>query len=506
MDWKVPSLGEAILRTTKLCRRWLFDCPHGTALGGLLLLVLASCHSQYQPNARSELNLDPGWPKAHRKFHAAEVAPVRAQRPTIPGAEYVYEDEDNCGDCHRAYVKVFLASNVHRNVGCEACHGPGSKHAEDGELPVIVSFKDKTKPPAVLAEICLRCHEENACTEGAHWRTSKHAAGGVSCTACHRAHYDVPPGTPTSNKSGTASTRPFASRIRQASDQPIDYQTPKPKLPSLRGSSNHMGATLTTDCYRCHADKIELEQIAGPHQIGSRTGLTCVTCHDPHGNVKEFARKDLCLSCHQGSPTMAWHSSTHERYDVACTDCHNPHPRKEVPQVVNVSHTHVERPKRMPMAVQEPEACYKCHQKTFALGELPSHHPVREGKMVCSDCHDPHGQLEGNLKAETINLLCYKCHAEKQGPFAYPHTPVTENCGICHEPHGTVANNLLRQPAMFLCLRCHTGHRNNAHFPDIDTNPAGRAAFFTDCTNCHTQIHGSDVPAPSSPNARILTR
>ena len=78
--------------------------------------------------------------------------------------------------------------------------------------------------------------------------------------------------------------------------------------------------------------------------------------------------------------------------------------------------------------------------------------------MVCSDCHDPHGQDLDNLKEETVNLLCYKCHAEKQGPFAFEHPPVTERCTICHEPHGTVANNLLRQPATFLCLRCHAGH------------------------------------------------
>ena len=144
---------------------------------------------------------------------------------------------------------------------------------------------------------------------------------------------------------------------------------------------------------------------------------------------------------------MAWHASTHERYGVACTDCHNPHPHANVRQIVNINHYGVEQPKRLAMSVQEPEACYKCHQKMFAQNHLPSHHPIMEGKMVCSDCHDPHGQLEKNLKAETINQLCYKCHAEKTGPFAYPHPPVNENCDICHEPHGTVANNLLRQPA-----------------------------------------------------------
>jgi DmsE family decaheme c-type cytochrome len=107
-------------------------------------------------------------------------------------------------------------------------------------------------------------------------------------------------------------------------------------------------------------------------------------------------------------------------------------------------------------------------------------------------------------------MVCYKCHAEKQGPFAYEHPPVTENCAICHDPHGTVANNLLRQPTTFLCLRCHTGHRKGPtgpnHIPlmgDVGTSPASQAAFYTDCTQCHSQIHGSDVPSPHLPNAKL---
>jgi len=73
---------------------------------------------------------------------------------------------------------------------------------------------------------------------------------------------------------------------------------------------------------------------------------------------------------------------------------------------------------------------------------------------------------------------------------------VTENCLYCHEPHGTVANNLLRQPPVFLCLRCHTGHRRRHGFTNIDTSVDLQEAFYSDCTTCHTQIHGSDLPAP----------
>ena len=114
----------------------------------------------------------------------------------------------------------------------------------------------------------------------------------------------------------------------------------------------------------------EFQQIAGPHQICGANGFNCTTCHDPHGQILESSRKDLCLSCHTGAPTMAWHSSIHDHNGVACTDCHNPHPRTCVPQVVDIYHgngPNVVRPKRLMMSVDEPYTCYKCHPKIYGL-------------------------------------------------------------------------------------------------------------------------------------------
>ena len=174
-----------------------------------------------------------------------------------------------------------------------------------------------------------------------------------------------------------------------------------------------------------------MQQIAGPHQICGPNNFNCTTCHDAHGKILESSRQQLCLNCHQpGSPVMAWHTSTHAIMGVACTDCHTPHASANVPEIVGISHFDVARPKRLPMSVNDPVVCFKCHADVFAKFSMPSHHPLKEGKMFCGDCHDAHGQMEGNLRAETLNLLCWKCHAEKQGPFAYEHPPVTENCAI----------------------------------------------------------------------------
>jgi DmsE family decaheme c-type cytochrome len=486
----------------------------GLALIGLLLLATSACQSPHQPTRRTDPNLDPGWPQGNRFYHQASYPAQNATIPTVEGAEMVNDDE-LCSACHETYTKTF-ENNVHRGDNCESCHGPASKHVETrGKEPGMI-FSFKTGDPTVRAEACLKCHENNQCTEGTRWRTSRHAASGTTCVDCHRGHYNVPPGTRPTTEPGGAAREGSGSSARlagyaeaadaaakESAKEPAKDSAPRVKdstkggkLPSLKGTSTHLGAVAPGICFRCHSDYEEYAKVAGPHQICGSNGFNCTTCHDAHGQVIPATRKELCLECHQDAPTMAYHSSTHDQSGVACTDCHNPHPRIRGQRIVNVSHTNIVRPQRRPMSVQEPEACYKCHPKIYGQTQMPSHHPIQEGKMVCSDCHDAHGQETGNLKEASVNLLCYKCHAEKQGPFAFEHPPVREDCGICHNPHGAVANNLLKQPAAFLCLRCHPGHyaqhRHGGINLRIDTDPTLRQPFYTDCSQCHQQIHGTD--------------
>ena len=437
-----------------------------------------------------------GRPAGAGYWREKEYPPVRAAIPTIAKAEYVKDDE-LCMVCHESYVQ-YHKSNIHRDQSCEACHGPGSQHVRSrGQEPgTILSFKKMN--PAERSEACMKCHEQDSCAPGTKWRTSAHAHAGVSCTDCHKSHYNVPPGTPATI---LAELKDEANKIR-----PVSHQEPKKDavdMKAIRVASQALGARGPQTCYRCHQQTEELQRIAHPHQILGPNGFECRTCHDPHGNIRPESRTDLCLECHKGHPIMPWKSSAHALHGVACADCHNPHPSTELPNFTTVRHDHVTRPKRLPMAVQDPEACYPCHQNISSQFSLPSHHPLPEAKMRCGSCHDAHGGADRNLKEPTINLLCYKCHAEKQGPFVYEHPPVSENCDICHNPHGTVANNLLRQPTPFLCLRCHAGHRGSAH-TNIDKNRGLRPALYTDCTQCHAQVHGSDQPSPTRRGSRLL--
>ncbi|MCA9264855.1 MAG: hypothetical protein KDA60_13440 [Planctomycetales bacterium] len=475
-------------------------------LAFLCATVLTSCKSVVDPPRDASASGGSEWHNSSKRIPRSRAV-LRVERPTIAGAKYVNNDA-LCQVCHKTYVESF-EHNVHRVNRCEACHGPASKHLESrGQDPQsILSFHRMTK--AQRSEMCAQCHEQDACSPGQEWRTSAHAHNGVSCTDCHsKSHYNVSEGTPTTVPDFAALQQQnwsqlVAQQLANASES-LEGDTLKPKQddrPSLRGTSNNLGAVAPVVCYQCHGEKYDLERVAHPHQLNGPHAFSCESCHNPHGNVVEHSLKGLCLQCHGSDTHSNWHGSAHDMNGVMCTDCHDPHPDANVPKLVDLQHTTVKRPPRLPMSVDDPNVCFKCHKDEYAKSYLPSHHPLPEGKMGCTDCHNLHANTDKALIADTINLTCYKCHADKQGPFVHQHAPVEENCSICHNPHGSVTNNLLHQPTTFLCLRCHTGHRSPPadHFglgtSDIDNLAYQRPVLFTDCTQCHSQVHGTDLPS-----------
>jgi DmsE family decaheme c-type cytochrome len=198
------------------------------------------------------------------------------------------------------------------------------------------------------------------------------------------------------------------------------------------------------------------------------------------------ARNDACLSCHQGGKHINWQSSTHANRDVACTDCHNVHAKKD----------------KVRDKFEQTDVCFTCHKEQRAQMNRPSHHPVPEGQMACTSCHDVHNDNPKGLIKTSTNDTCYTCHMEKRGPFVHEHQPVAEDCGICHQPHGTTTPSLLVQRAPLLCQQCHGGTTHAQFMTSVarsSTNPNGQN-FFNGraCVNCHSNIHGSNSGAEGS--------
>jgi DmsE family decaheme c-type cytochrome len=139
---------------------------------------------------------------------------------------------------------------------------------------------------------------------------------------------------------------------------------------------------------------------------------------------------------------------------------------------------------------------------------------VPEGKMSCSDCHNPHGSAGPKLvKRDSINDTCYTCHAEKRGPFVHSHEPVTEDCSNCHNAHGTTVPAMLKARPPLLCQQCHTPHAQTGDGPipgqlTSATRSQNSVTIWQgrSCLNCHTQVHGSNNPSTTNPTPQLLMR
>jgi predicted CXXCH cytochrome family protein len=266
-------------------------------------------------------------------------------------------------------------------------------------------------------------------------------------------------------------------------------------------------------CASCHTDVAKNFQ----HAFHAQQGVGCEDCHgngslhvEGGGDVSKIISlksrtaseaNAVCLDCHaQGEDTRHWPTGVHAANGVRCIDCHEIHatPGGSAQESLARFDTSTQGARNVEMVSPETNllvgsraaenaACLRCHQTEGAQMSMPYHHPLREGKMSCADCHDPHGGTAGrNLRVSNVNELCVGCHAQYRGPFAYQHPPVSENCLNCHRPHGSPNTNLLTVSEPALCLQCHSGHHNGASLPLADR-----------CSNCHATIHGTDVATPS---------
>jgi DmsE family decaheme c-type cytochrome len=289
-------------------------------------------------------------------------------------------------------------------------------------------------------------------------------------------------------------------------------------------------------CANCHEDKHTSISLTAHGAKNDASGSMCQACHgdatehlkdpikskpaNPVKTSKPAAeRAAVCLSCHAGQRHLAfWESGKHAKNEVACSDCHSIHgdPAPDPTTVALKKRDPTVAPFSTTSRQIEADTCGKCHQQIRSAILKPSHHPIREGKVKCSDCHNPHGALsQAMVRHETVNQQCTSCHADKRGPYLFAHPVVEENCLTCHNPHGSSHGKLLNEAPPNLCQDCHdvarhpgTPYGAGASWVcapgDTTAACAGKTGAFNAnvntrfiaraCLNCHNSIHGSNAP------------
>lgn len=262
----------------------------------------------------------------------AEAAAAEPKKP----AEYM--GSAVCMGCHEEIYNNFLKRNAHRTLetnkkrgweekACEACHGPGSNHAESASAADIQN--PARLQPGKADRVCLKCHVNTPTQVGRVM--SGHARGQVRCADCHSVHSPEPknsvwqgmpvlPGAVNSTPSKTTLAR-TGTCVKCHTGAWAEFQRPhRHKVPE--GAMNctdchnpHGGTNRTMQfnagmnepgCFKCHTDK------RGPFTFEHAPMRTdgCVACHQPHGsaNPKMMTRSEVrfqCLECHTNTSAAA---------------------------------------------------------------------------------------------------------------------------------------------------------------------------------------------------------
>lgn len=226
---------------------------------------------------------------------------------------------------------------------------------------------------------------------------------------------------------------------------------------------------------------------------------SCEACHGPGslhiddpeviGSIRTFKfesgteKSSACLNCHQQDARFSlFRSEKHFLSGEACTSCHTIHQKQPADKLINEAAENM---------------CFSCHQEKEGAFTLPYHHKVKEGRMTCWDCHDPHNTAvaKQGLGQKKIYDRCFTCHPSQQGPFTYEHVGVnTGGCAVCHSVHGSENARLLRRASQYLlCIECHSGPSFSQGI--LGTQPSSfhmtNKATYQNCTVCHVKIHGS---------------
>ena len=272
--------------------------------------------------------------------------------------------------------------------------------------------------------------------------------------------------------------------------------TPAPQV----SADDYVGQDTCVTCHDTQTYKGTAHAlVSNPKSPASTHG--CESCHGPGKahvdsggdktkivNLKTLSPQrasEACVTCHDRTKHALWSGSQHDQRGVSCLSCHSVHSPVG--------------PKQM-KAKTEPELCATCHRNIVNKLHRFNHMPVREDKMQCSSCHNPHGSTNTKLlkTGTTVDEACASCHAEKRGPYLWEHAPVANACVTCHDPHGSNNERMLAAKVPFLCQRCHVTSR---HPPTVydgfvrGNSTSANKIVGRGCVVCHAQIHGSNHPS-----------
>lgn len=279
--------------------------------------------------------------------------PPASQEAAAAAPASPYAGAETCAMCHEDVTKSFARNRHHlvnsvslgktkvnfQGKACEACHGPGAKHAESMDPKDI---RQPAKLAAVEAtKVCSTCHFNNRTIAGRE--QAGHGRNQVPCVTCHKIHAE-PPRDVAPNKRVTQLCQNCHSGQLAEFNRPHHHPVPEAAMSCVDCHNPHGGPRVRQiqavnanepGCLKCHGDK------RGPFAFEHAPVKTegCAACHEPHGSanpmmLKRHEQRFVCLECHanvgaqqaaktgtSGGIPPAFHDLRSPRFNN-CTTCH----------------------------------------------------------------------------------------------------------------------------------------------------------------------------------------
>ena len=301
------------------------------------------CHTEHRPEITAPMGVT--LPPDFCAVCHGEVARERPTHRDFPANTCASAGCHNYHD-NRALYENFLAEHAVAQAATFpgrlperepwVAHGPGTR--------TTLSAADADGPVSSAPELV------------AAWAGSAHAAGGVSCSDCHRSNgaewVDHPP------------------RDTCASCHQVE---PEGFLAGKHGMRISAGL-----------DPVSPSMARLPMRAAARSEiLGCNSCHDVHAIDVQRAAVDACVSCHADEHSESYPESPHGRVwlsevagasppgsGVSCSSCHLPRVPRRVAGDLRTVVEHNQNDNLRPNEKMIRDVCLHCHSLAFSLDAL----------------------------------------------------------------------------------------------------------------------------------------
>lgn len=368
-------------------------------------------------------------------------------------------DSNMCYTCHDGSImdsRDSMASKGHattqqpdaKKIYCGTCHRPHGVSKKKDEEPGFFQMS--------LEPLCQNCHPS---------KQNAHNAKG--CTACHTIHSTTASNSCLGCHSDKDKLKDTPHSLPAKSTKESGICEPCHSVHGDNGEKN-----ITSICTSCHSDnkcasKKQIGEIYHPLDIDlmftpqtkkrlalpESNTLTCITCHDPHLNEKNFLRieePELCTECHPEEKAVIGtkHDISGKQADKtgACAGCHLVHNSSDIKLWAK------------PITPKDDfisALCHSCHNENdIAKNKLVRNysHPLNIPILNRSLTSTLPLYTKNGIKLISGNITCSTCHN------AHQWNPLSNEADRTAGEEGTGKNSFLRKPSNMrseLCSDCH---------------------------------------------------